>query len=205
LPKTRTNQEDEFYSELDHDKSKQSSCSCYTLAVFFILLFCFLAALLIHFLRGFEFNKVDTSSLSQQSVSFAQADFTKKEPTIGLPITSADLTLIMKAGLQGAGARISEPQVEINSSAITLAGKTKMILDVSSQMEIVPTVLDDRLYLKIIKFQSWRLGLPGFVRGSLESSLNKLMDENLRSFYDSYKATDVQLTDSKMIIYGKLK
>lgn len=200
-----SNQEDEFYADLDKTKEKQSSCSCYFLTIFFILLFCFLAAIIIHFFRSFEFKKPDLSSIASQSVEFTQFDFTKKEPTIELPITADELTLLMQAGLQASGAKISEPKISIDPSAITLTGKAKTIITVPSTMKILPTIADERLDLKIIKFQSWRFSLPGIFRATLESSLNKLMDENLASFYDTYKATDVQLIDNKMVIYGKLK
>jgi hypothetical protein len=209
LPKERTSQEDEFYGrqdkklgqeaefyqDLDTNTEEKSCCSAYALVIFFVLLFCLLALITILVARNLK-----TGNLPEISIpGFGVISLSQKNPTIELPITSEDLTAMLKSS------SIENANSEISTSRIVVTGTVKIVFKTKVTLTIFPSVKDDKLYLSIIKMQSWKIGLPGIIRSSLEKSLNKIMDQNLESFYQNYKATDVQLEDGKMIIFGKLK
>lgn len=197
-------QEGEFYRDLDENTEEKSCCSAYTLAIFFILLFCFLSLLTIYVIKNAKIDNLP-EVVPEISTALSGLDLSRKSPTIEVPISAADLTVWLQTGLSGLGANFSEPEAEIIASQILVTGKIQIAIKTGCTMTILPSVKDDKLYLTIIKLQSWKMSVPGIIRSGLEKSLNGIMDKNLESFYQSYKATDVQLEEDKMIIFGKLK
>ncbi len=201
--KTPTSQEDEFYEELDKKTEKKSSCSLLTLGIFFGVLFLITAAVLLLLFRSLRPSKPNLDNFSLGDV--LQIDYSKKEPQIEVSITEEELTSILQAGVQGGGAKITKAQATINPSEISINGDLDILFTTKVSLKVMPVVKDDQLYLKIIQIKTWKFGLPGIIRSSLERSLNELMDEKLSDFYQNYKVTDLQSENDRLLIYGKLK
>lgn len=200
MPKT-PNEEDEFFEDLDKSKIKKSCCTSYTLVIFFALLFLFLAVM-----AGLIIKEIKTARISLPDASgrigFSQIDLSNKNPTVELPITEVELTTVLGQGLSG---KVDNAEATIDPSKILISGNIKAIYGAKTSIEVLPIVEDAKLFLKITKMKSWSVTMPGILRSSVEKSLNSLMAENLADFYQRYEATDSQLGNGKMIIYGKLK
>lgn len=205
MPKAVKSQEDEFYRDLDEKTEEKSCCSAYTLAIFFVLLFCFLSLLSIYVIKNAKIDNPSGLSVSDTLTGLSKIDLLNKNPTVEVPVTSDELTALIQTGLTGMGVNLTDSKAEITASQIIVTGKIQIAIKTGCAMTVLPSVKDDKLFLSIVKLQSWKISVPGVIRSGLEKSLNEIMDKNLESFYQNYKATDVQLEEGKMIIFGKLK
>ena len=205
-----TNQEDEFYKELDKKSARRSCCTWQTFILFFIVLSIIASTVTIYL-----FYKIKQSSFSierfyseasSKDNFFAKLKINKdKNPTFSLIITGQELTSVMASGVGSITFEIKEIQVAIDTSEVILYGKLIKPLKADIKIETKPTVQDGKVFFEISRVSAGKLILPGFLNSEIEKSLNKMMDENFQKLYENYQVENISLEKNQIIISGKLK
>jgi hypothetical protein len=201
LPEAPKKEEADFYHELDQKTEKKSCCTSYTLIIFFVLIFGILAILLIMVIRDFNTSKLNLPAASSNTNVISQIDFSQKEPTLEVTVTSGDLTAL----LQNVDSGLSNPQAQINPAQIIVTADYQSFVKIPITIKILPKVSNDKVYFSILQIKSWKFSLPGILKSNLEKSFNAVMEQNFAPLYTNYKVSDIQLEQNQMLIFGQLK
>lgn len=212
MPKDLKNQEDEnlehaFYSDLDKKTEKKSCCSCYTLAILFIIAAIIVVLLALYLLKTFRGKEItpNFSNVNAGELIGNKLNQIKDEPTLKLAISSSELTALLDAGVNSFNLELQEPKVDITDSEIIISGKQKQFFSSTIVINVLPVVKNEKVYLRVIKVKSWNLPMPGMLSAGFEKTLNNILDKRLQDVYDKYKVTDIQLEEGQMTIFGKIK
>lgn len=205
-----TNQEDEFYADLDKRTTRRSCCTWQTFILFFVGLSLIASGLTVYVFykvkqAGFSIEKLYPSTVSKESFLAKLKIDKQKNPTFSITINSQELTSVLGSGIKATTFEIKDVQAEIDEINIIVFGKLTKPLKADIKIETAPSPQDGKVFLKVTKITAGKLVLPGFLNSEIEKALNNLMDENFVTLYENYQVSDVKLEQDSMIISGRLK
>jgi len=152
-------------------------------------------------IRDFNTSKLNLPAASSNKNVISQIDFSQKEPTLEVTVTSGDLTAL----LQNVDSGLSNPQAQINPAQIIVTADYQSFVKIPITIKILPKVSNDKVYFSILQIKSWKFSLPGILKSNLEKSFNAVMEQNFAPLYTNYKVSDIQLEQNQMLIFGQLK
>lgn len=206
----KNQKEDNFYSEMDQKNTRRSCCTCQTMVIFFSFILIFAIIFSIYFVKAIK--QINLSGNSVQPSYEAKNTLIQKlkineisNPEIQITITSEELTTLASEGLSGTGYLLKNIQILIDENSINIFGKLIKPLRSDVKITTIPTIKNDKIVIEVKNITAGKLKLPNILNSSIESSLNKLMDENFNSLYQNYEIKSLELKKDQMIINGIIK
>lgn len=202
------NQEDEFYAELDRKKLHQSCCTAPTMLIFFgILLIMAIGGsfYLYQKIKAIDFSFQTPAVFQNKKVFSEKLKLDPTQPSFEIPVTSNDLTAVLTEGISGRNFIIKNIQARIGQGGVSIFGTLTKPLGSQIKIEATPQVANGKIEFVVTKFTAGQLVLPQFVGTEIAKGLNRAMDENFNSFYQTASVENITLSDDKMVIGGKTK
>ena len=207
-----TKHNDDFYSELDSAKHKDS-CSCSSL-IFFLVFLLLSGSYIVWWGIGQIRDRIDTSPIPSSSAFYSSAygkvqtflqgkQSTPDNPKITVSLTDSELTSLL-TGVSSASSNgkyvLSKPNVSITSDSMTIAGD--LTKPIATQLTVVgkPVIQGGELHFMTQEAHVGKLAVPQFMRSGVDELVDSLVPGQLNSQNIVYE--QVALSDGSIALTG---
>ena len=202
--------DEEFYQELDRDRTHASCCTCQTMFLLFgFLLIISIASI---FFLYYQFKHHAYQNLFNSNLKISQTlenitsqfDQFKINNAGQIVLTEDQLNTLLSTDINFRNFVFKDTITSIDADQIIVYGH---LVGANSKAVIsfVPKAENGKVKFESKSLVIAEIKMPGFMADQIVNNINSSLDTKLKLFYTRFTVVDVKLDNKKMIIDGTTK